>query len=88
MNNSTNSSGTFCTRPASPRFLWLITMALTLSLPVKAQVEVLDQVVAIVDDDIILASELQERVAGVRSNMEARGVEMPSDDVLIRETLD
>ena len=63
-------------------------MALTLSLPVKAQVEVLDQVVAIVDDDIILASELQERVAGVRSNMEARGVEMPSDDVLIRETLD
>ena len=54
----------------------------------SAQVEMLDQVVAIVDDDIILASELQERVQGVRSNMESRGVEMPSDDVLIRETLD
>ena len=53
-----------------------------------AQIEVLDQVVAIVDDDIILASELQERVQGVRSNMESRGVEAPSDDVLIRETLD
>jgi peptidyl-prolyl cis-trans isomerase SurA len=63
-------------------------MALSLSLPASAQIEVLDQVVAIVDDDIILASELQERVAGVRSTMEARGVEMPSDDVLIRETLD
>ena len=48
----------------------------------------LDQVVAIVDDDIILASELQERVQGVKSTMEARGVEVPSDDVLIRETLD
>ena len=48
----------------------------------------LDQVVAIVDDDIILASELQERVQGVRSTMESRGVEVPSDDVLIRETLD
>ena len=54
----------------------------------SAQIEVLDQVVAIVDDDIILASELQERVNGVRSTMESRGVEVPSDDVLIRETLD
>ena len=68
--------------------MWLFAMALSLSLPASAQIEVLDQVVAIVDDDIILASELQERVAGVRSTMEARGVEMPSDDVLIRETLD
>ena len=54
----------------------------------SAQIEVLDQVIAIVDDDIILASELQERVKGVRSTMESRGVEVPSDDVLIRETLD
>ena len=56
--------------------------------PITAQIEVLDQVVAIVDDDIILASELRERVQGVKSNMESRGVEIPSDDVLIRETLD
>ena len=55
---------------------------------VAAQIEMLDQVVAIVDDDIILASELQERVQGVRSTMESRGVEVPTDDVLIRETLD
>lgn len=52
------------------------------------QIVVLDQVVAIVDDDIILASELQERVQGIRSNMEARDVEVPEDDILIRETLD
>ena len=66
-------------------------LALTLSLVPSspcAQIEVLDQVVAIVDDDIILASELQERVQGVRSTMESRGVEVPPDDVLIRETLD
>ena len=54
----------------------------------SCQIEVLDQIVAIVDDDIILTSELQERVQGVRSTMESRGVEVPSDDVLIRETLD
>lgn len=53
-----------------------------------AQIEMLDQVVAIVDDDIVLASELQERVQGVRSNMETRGVEVPDDEILIRETLD
>ena len=54
----------------------------------SSQIEVLDQIVAIVDDDIILTSELQERVQGVRSTMESRGVEVPSDDVLVRETLD
>ena len=53
-----------------------------------AQIEMLDQVVAIVDEDIILASELQERVQGVRSTMESRGVDVPEDDLLVRETLD
>ena len=53
-----------------------------------AQVEVLDQVVAIVDDDIILGSELKERIQDVRSNMESRGIEVPEDEILIRETLD
>ena len=57
-------------------------------IPASAQVQILDQVVAIVDDDIILASELQERLQGVRSTMEAREIEVPEDDILIRETLD
>lgn len=76
-------------RSLSLTTLTLLTLAISLS-PSSAypQVEVLDQVVAIVDDDIILASELQERVQGVRSTMESRGVEVPPDDVLIRETLD
>ena len=38
---------------------------------------VLDQVVAIVDDDIVLASELEERVLGIKSSLEARGVDVP-----------
>ena len=74
-----------CPFSATPFFLGAL---LACNHGAYAQVEMLDQVVAIVDDDIILASELQERVAGVKSTMEARGVEMPSDDVLIRETLD
>jgi hypothetical protein len=48
----------------------------------------LDQVVAIVDDDVVMASELRERVPDVTETIAARGVEMPPEDVLIRETLD
>ncbi|HBM82646.1 MAG TPA: molecular chaperone SurA, partial [Halieaceae bacterium] len=54
----------------------------------QAQTQILDQVVAIVDDDVIMASELRERVAAITQSLEARGVEMPPEDVLIRETLD
>ena len=54
----------------------------------RAETEMLDQVVAIVEDDIIMASELRERVASVTQNIQAQGVEMPPEDVLIRETLD
>ena len=75
-------------RPAFALLLGLLASLCFPSLKAVAQIEVLDQVVAIVDDDIILASELQERVQGVRSTMEARGVEVPADDILIRETLD
>ena len=75
-----------------PSFLALISLiGLASTWPAAsawAQIQTLDQVVAIVDDDIILASELQERVAGVRSTMESRGVEMPDDETLVRETLD
>jgi len=55
---------------------------------VQAATEMLDQVVAIVDDDVVMASELRERLAAVTENLTARGVEMPPEDVLIRETLD
>ena len=82
MNNTPLSSRLHC-------LAGLITLFSALLAPAAwAQVQVLDQVVAIVDDDIILASELQERVAGVRSTMESRGVEMPDDETLVRETLD
>ena len=55
---------------------------------VSAATEILDQVVAIVDDDIIMASELRERIAAVRESIDARGIKPPPEDQLIRETLD
>lgn len=63
-------------------------LALLFGQAAQAETEMIDQIVAIVDDDIILASELRERLATVNQNLEARGVEPPPEDELIRETLD
>ena len=49
-------------RPAFALLSGLLSFLCFSPLIAMAQIEVLDQVVAIVDDDIILASELQERV--------------------------
>jgi peptidyl-prolyl cis-trans isomerase SurA len=45
-------------------------------------------VVAIVEDDVIMASELRDRLAILRDNMARQGREMPPQDVVVRETLD
>ena len=65
-----------------------ITYAVLTGAMVQAATEVIDQVVAIVDDDIIMASELRERLAAVTNNLEARGIEPPPENELIQETLD
>lgn len=54
----------------------------------QAATEILDQVVAIVDDDVIMASELRERLAVITESLKARAVDMPPEDELIRQTLD
>ena len=69
-------------------FTLLAATTLLLSLQSRAQMEMLDQVVAIVDDDVIMASELRERVQSITQTLQTRGAELPPEDVLIRETLD
>ncbi|MFT4822108.1 MAG: peptidyl-prolyl cis-trans isomerase SurA [Halioglobus sp.] len=54
----------------------------------QAATVILDQVVAIVDDDVIMASELRERLAAITESLKARAVDMPAEDELIRQTLD
>ena len=65
----------------------VLVIALTAAIT-NAQVQTLDRVVAIVDDDIILATELQERLMLIKRNIEQREMEAPSEEVLARETLD
>jgi peptidyl-prolyl cis-trans isomerase SurA len=65
-----------------------LTGAILITTPLQAATEIVDQVVAIVDDDVIMASELRERVAAVSANLKARDMQMPPEDELIRDTLD
>ncbi len=53
-----------------------------------AQTQILDSVVAIVEDDVIMSSELRNRLAVVRESMERQGRQLPPQDVMVRETLD
>ena len=75
--------------PGKHQTPWLATLllAFTTSLA-SAQIQTLDKVVAIVDDDIILATELQERLLLIQRNIEQRQIDAPPDEVLAQETLD
>ncbi len=53
-----------------------------------AAVEPLDRVVAIVDNDVIMQSQLQQRVEEVRQTFAKRGAEAPPSDVLQQQVLD
>ncbi len=62
--------------------------ALTFALSANAQVVPLDSVVAIVDEDIILSSEVRDRVQQIKASATQRGMQLPDDETLVQETLD
>ena len=51
-----------------------------------AQVTPLDTIVAIVDEDIILASEVRDRVKQVKSSAEQQDIPLPDDETVVQET--
>jgi len=75
-----------------------LTLALTLSLasgPVHAQArtlsdrgEMLDRVAAVVNDGVVLSSELDEQVAEITTRISGQGMEMPPAAVLRQQVLD
>jgi peptidyl-prolyl cis-trans isomerase SurA len=71
---------------------WLalgLTFGLTLAAtPGSAATQMLDSVVAIVEDDVIMSSELKERMDLMIQNLQTQGREVPADEILIRQTLD
>jgi len=54
----------------------------------NAQVQTLDRVVAVVDDDVVMASELQQRLDTIQAQIKAQNVQAPPIDVLRRQVLE
>jgi peptidyl-prolyl cis-trans isomerase SurA len=64
--------------------------ATLLSASVSAQAEpvLLDRIVAIVNDDVIMQSELDNRSAVIRAQLSANQTRLPSEEILNRQVLD
>lgn len=80
-------------KPADKHFPELRTAALALlllALPMTAAAEVqwLDRIAVIVDDDVIMASDVEQRLADVRQQLAERKAPMPPPDVLRRQVLE
>ena len=65
-----------------------ISMLVALNLQAQAQVKALDGIVAVVDDDVVLTSELDYRVRTVRDQLLASGQQLPPMDILINQVLE
>ncbi len=67
---------------------WLVAAMLLLATSAQAERQLLDRVIAIVDDGVILQSELNARVNTIRSRLEAQGTGLPPRQVLEERVLD
>ncbi|GAB2510429.1 peptidylprolyl isomerase [Microbulbifer agarilyticus] len=70
------------------RGLLTVAAASAIALPAWAQVQQLDRVVAVVDDDVVMASELQQRINTITQQIAAQNVQAPPIDVLRRQVLE
>jgi peptidyl-prolyl cis-trans isomerase SurA len=68
--------------------IMLMLVAVTLSLAAQAERKLLDQVVAIVDDDVILQTQLEARISTITSRLSAQGTGLPPRDLLEQRVLE
>ncbi|MDL0431116.1 peptidylprolyl isomerase [Marinobacter sp. TBZ242] len=66
----------------------LALMVVTLSATVQAERKLLDQVVAVVNDDVILESELEARINTIVGRLSAQGTGLPPRDILEERVLE
>jgi len=79
-----------------PAFTGLLAAALAFAAPAHAQLLAgpgassgsVDSIVAVVDEDVILKSELDRAVANVRNQYQGREAQLPPENVLQRQVLD
>lgn len=66
----------------------LLTLVLTALVSMHTQAQQLDRIVAVVNDDIIMKSELDLRTQLITEQIQAQGVQIPPRDVLRQQVLD
>ncbi|MEX2476308.1 peptidylprolyl isomerase [Marinobacter sp.] len=66
----------------------LVLMAVMMASVVQAERQPLDRVVAIVDDDVILKTELDSRISTITGRLQAQGTGLPPREVLEARVLD
>lgn len=71
-----------------PTLLFLLATLMAFAGHVQAQTETLDRVVAVVDDDVIMASELGLRMQVMASQLRQTGREVPDEDFMRRQVLE
>ena len=73
------------------RFLWLVTFGLLCASTTSADVSTLDSIAAIVNDDVVLISEIQDRYSSYLEQAEAQGVEtsqLPPQDIILNQIVE
>ena len=60
----------------------------SIAFPATAAIRELDRIVAVVEDDVVLGSELITRLSTVREQMEASNITPPPNDVLLNQILE
>ena len=58
------------------------------SVTASAQVEILDKVVAIVDEDVVLESEVQRRLATIYAQIQKSGTQPPPQEIVVQQVLE
>jgi len=58
------------------------------SISAVAQVEILDRVVAVVDEDVVLNTEVQSRLAAIYTQIQQSGTQPPPEDILTQQVLE
>jgi len=60
----------------------------TFSVTASAQIEILDKVVAIVDEDVVLESEVQRRLATIYAQIQQSGTQPPPQEIIVQQVLE
>ncbi len=71
-----------------PRKLFLVGLLMVLGAATQAEYKELDAIVAIVDEDVVLASELLTRLDSVQKQIAASNVEAPPNNVLVSQIME